>query len=286
MSRPDEGLIHAWLDGELDAAEAARVERLVRDDAAWAAAAADARGFIAASDRILRSLDDVPANVVPAAGATPPAAPDVIPIAAARAPDRRMPWWTMRVAALLVVAVGVTIVVRRSPDDVTGTRPPAQSRAAPAAPTVTAAPQAAPRATQRATGQAAPQAQRKPAPTAARTAEADQAPAAPAPEARALIAPQAAKAKEATNAPANVVAALAAAAGERRAAAAPEVVCYRAQGGAAFRTQRLSDSTVARLTPEATGNARMDTPPLRVRGDTVFLVPTGVAFRVSCPATP
>lgn len=332
MSRPDEGLIHAWLDGELDAAEAARVERLVRDDAAWAAAAAEARGFIAASDRILRSLDDVPANVVPAAGATPPAAPDVIPIAT-RAPERRMPWWTMRVAALLIVAVGVTIVVRRSPDDVTGTVPAPQPLTAPAAPAVNAAPQA--------TQQATPLTQQKPAAPATRTAEAEKAPAAPAPEARALVAPQAAKAKEATNAPANVVtapapapaaaaprAALGAAAaqtaaagaatsdeakksaaaladaparaermqatpklapvtttsaGERRAAAAPEIVCYRAQGGAVFRTQRLTDSTVARLAPDAT---RMDVPPLRVRGDSAFLVPTGVAFRVSCPATP
>ena len=49
MSRPDEGMIHAWLDRELDAADAARIEALVRDDAEWAAAAAAARGFIAAS---------------------------------------------------------------------------------------------------------------------------------------------------------------------------------------------------------------------------------------------
>ena len=44
MSHPDEGLIQAWLDGELDAAEAARIVRLVREDATWAAAAAEARG--------------------------------------------------------------------------------------------------------------------------------------------------------------------------------------------------------------------------------------------------
>ncbi len=65
MSHPDEGLIHAWLDGELDAEEAARVERLVADDKAWAAAAAEARGLIAASARILSHLDSVPGDVVP-----------------------------------------------------------------------------------------------------------------------------------------------------------------------------------------------------------------------------
>lgn len=65
MSHPDEGLIHAWLDGELDAEEAARVERLVAEDAAWAAAAAEARGLIAASARILSHLDSVPGDVLP-----------------------------------------------------------------------------------------------------------------------------------------------------------------------------------------------------------------------------
>ena len=71
MSHPDEGLIQAWLDGELDAAEAARIVRLVREDATWAAAAAEARGFLAASDRVLHALDDVPGQGMP------PAAPDV-----------------------------------------------------------------------------------------------------------------------------------------------------------------------------------------------------------------
>ena len=121
MPRPDEGLIHTWLDGELDAADAARVEALVRDDREWAAAAAEARGLIAASARIVGALDHVPANVIPktevgarasdgGAGATP--------IAGGIGPaGRRMPWWTMRIAALLVVAVGTALVVSRSPDD-------------------------------------------------------------------------------------------------------------------------------------------------------------------------
>ena len=53
MPHPDEGLIHAWLDGELDAAESARIEALVRSDPEWASAAAEARGLAAASARII-----------------------------------------------------------------------------------------------------------------------------------------------------------------------------------------------------------------------------------------
>jgi hypothetical protein len=75
-------------------------------------------------------------------------------------------------------------------------------------------------------------------------------------------------------------------AGERRAAAAPEIVCYLAPGGALVRAQRLTDSTVARLAAGGAANARTDVPPLRVNGDTAFLATGEFAFRVSCPATP
>ena len=67
MPHPDEGLIHAWLDGELDAAEAARVEALVASDPEWAVAAMEARGLLAASTLIVGALDRVPANVMPRA---------------------------------------------------------------------------------------------------------------------------------------------------------------------------------------------------------------------------
>jgi len=40
MSRPDEGMIHAWLDGELTAEEGAELERRVASDPEWAAAVA------------------------------------------------------------------------------------------------------------------------------------------------------------------------------------------------------------------------------------------------------
>ncbi len=113
MSHPDEGLIHAWLDGELDAEEAARVERLVAEDAAWAAAAAEARGLIAASARILSHLDSVPGDVLPkdsrsgggVAGGT--AAP------ATRRANKGFtvqPW--MRLAAGFVLVAGVGFAAR------------------------------------------------------------------------------------------------------------------------------------------------------------------------------
>ena len=97
MPHPDEGLIHAWLDGELDAAEAARVEALVASDADWAAAAAEARGLIAASARIVGTLDRVPANVVPK-------------VPAARPASRR---WAWRAAAALALMAGSAVVLER-----------------------------------------------------------------------------------------------------------------------------------------------------------------------------
>lgn len=96
MPHPDEALIHAWLDGELDAAEAARVEAFVARDADWASAAAEARGLIAASSRIVGALDHVNANVIPR-----------------EAPTRRAPrWWMARIAALLVLVAGTAVVLR------------------------------------------------------------------------------------------------------------------------------------------------------------------------------
>jgi hypothetical protein len=111
MPRPDEGLIHAWLDGELSPDEAARVEQLVRDDAEWSAAAAEARGLVAASSRILGALDDVPGDVMPrgsraggGAGTATRERTKPRPRFAAR------PW--VRAAAGVVLVVGTTVAVR------------------------------------------------------------------------------------------------------------------------------------------------------------------------------
>src|SRR3954465_11758375 len=67
MQHPDEGTIHAWLDGALTADEAVGVEAHVKQCAQCQAAVAEARGFIAASSRILTALDNAPRGVIPAA---------------------------------------------------------------------------------------------------------------------------------------------------------------------------------------------------------------------------
>ncbi|MCE9601749.1 MAG: zf-HC2 domain-containing protein [Gemmatimonadetes bacterium] len=107
--RPDDGLIHAWLDGELGAEEAARVERLVAEDAEWAAAAAEARGLMAASTRILGALDVVAGDVIPRGGS---AAGTFAPtVDGSRAPTARVTRWAvptwMRVAAGVALVAGV-----------------------------------------------------------------------------------------------------------------------------------------------------------------------------------
>jgi hypothetical protein len=96
MQHPDEGTIHAWLDGALSPDEAARVEAHARECPECAAAVAEARGFIAASSRILTALDNVPRGVVPATVA-----------------KKRFDPFVWRIAAtLLVVAAGTLVVVR------------------------------------------------------------------------------------------------------------------------------------------------------------------------------
>ena len=96
MQHLDEGTIHSWLDGALSADEAARVEAHVNGCPQCASAVAEARGFIAASSRILTALDDAPRGVVPVA-----------------APRKRVNLLVWRVAAtVLVVAAGTLVVIR------------------------------------------------------------------------------------------------------------------------------------------------------------------------------
>lgn len=105
MSRPDEGLIHQWLDGECTPEESAHIERLVATDPDWAAAVAEARGLIAASSRIVQSLDAVPRAM--------PAGAKAAPATRADKPTRHFtatPW--MRLAAVLVVVIGTAYVLR------------------------------------------------------------------------------------------------------------------------------------------------------------------------------
>ena len=126
---PEEGLIHAWLDDALGAAEAERIEAHVRGCAECQARVAEARGLIAGASRIVAALDDAPAATRPgwatsaatAAGATS----DVTPIT--RAPDA-LPegslWRWLRVtpgraalAATILVAIGITLTHNRVAED-------------------------------------------------------------------------------------------------------------------------------------------------------------------------
>ncbi len=65
MQHLEEGTIHAWLDGELQADEALAFEAHVAECSDCAAAVAEGRGLIAASSRIVSALDVVPADVIP-----------------------------------------------------------------------------------------------------------------------------------------------------------------------------------------------------------------------------
>ena len=117
MSHPDEGTIHAWLDGALPAAEAAAFEARLAADPTLQAAVAEARGLIAASSRILGALDAVPGNVVPKPRSLHEG---VASIEAARAQanarqagtaaPRRWSAQRWAAAAMLVVAVGAGVL--------------------------------------------------------------------------------------------------------------------------------------------------------------------------------
>ena len=108
----DEGTIHAWLDGALDAAESERVERHAAECAACAAAVAEARGLVAGASRILGALDHVPGGVVPR------------PAAGAAATRQARPLWRVlrftparaAAAAVLILAAGTTLVLRNQPN--------------------------------------------------------------------------------------------------------------------------------------------------------------------------
>ncbi len=121
MSRPDEGLIHTWLDGESTPEEAARIERLVATDPAWAAAVAEARGLVAASSRIVQALDAVPKAM--------PAGSRAAPTPAAASRYRVRPW--MRLAAGFVLVAGTAYLLREEPSPF---EPTAQGDIAPPAP--------------------------------------------------------------------------------------------------------------------------------------------------------
>lgn len=113
MKHPDEGMVHAWLDGALDDADAHELEAHVAECAECAPRVAEARGLIAASSRIVSQLDGVPARVVPMV------VPMMLPIVAPRAgaPQRvARAWWRspgLAAAALFCVTTATWVAVRR-----------------------------------------------------------------------------------------------------------------------------------------------------------------------------
>ena len=110
MQHPDEGTIHAWLDGALTADEARALEAHVAGCAQCAAAVTEARGLLAASSRILFALDAVPGGVLPAAEPNGVKDERVIPIG--RSSLWRSPVW--RAAAAIVLVGSVSWLATRS----------------------------------------------------------------------------------------------------------------------------------------------------------------------------
>jgi hypothetical protein len=126
---PDEGLIHAWLDDGLGAAEGDRIAAHVSGCAACQARVAEARGLIAGASRIVAVLDDAPAGTRPgwaqtarldtgSVGGGAPVGSPVDPV-----PQRSL-WRWLRVtparaalAATILVAIGITLTHDRVSED-------------------------------------------------------------------------------------------------------------------------------------------------------------------------
>jgi len=110
MQHPDEGTIHAWLDGAVPEAEARAIEAHVTACDQCGSAVAEARGFMAASSRILSALDEVPGGVLPASSAVPVTRADAA-VSVSRYERRRRLGVYARIAAALafVTAGGVTL---------------------------------------------------------------------------------------------------------------------------------------------------------------------------------
>ncbi|HKY96853.1 MAG TPA: zf-HC2 domain-containing protein [Gemmatimonadaceae bacterium] len=124
MQHPEEGIIHAWLDGELPAEEAAALEAHAATCADCSAKVAEARGLIAASSRIVSALDIVPGGVIPAAR------------------QARRPWYAstqLRAAAAVLIVAGASALVmrnggKRAMEDAVTVSAPLSTEQAPAAP--------------------------------------------------------------------------------------------------------------------------------------------------------
>ena len=112
----DEGTIHAWLDGALDAASAERVAAHVASCEACSALAAEARGLIAGASRVVSALDEVPAGTRPGWAQAPVVEGAAQPGTMRNSGDDQSLWRRLRVtparaaiAATILVALGVTL---------------------------------------------------------------------------------------------------------------------------------------------------------------------------------
>jgi hypothetical protein len=112
----DEGTIHAWLDGALDAASAERVAAHVASCEACSALAAEARGLIAGASRVVSALDAVPAGTRPGWAQAPVVEGAAQPGTMRSSGDDQSLWRRLRVtparaaiAATILVALGVTL---------------------------------------------------------------------------------------------------------------------------------------------------------------------------------
>lgn len=121
---PDEGTLHAYIDGELPGAEAKALEAHVAGCASCSAALAEARGLVAATSQVISALD-----AAPAAARSPAAVVGRASTARAarvsRPPIFRMPY--ARAAALLLLVGGSAFVADRSGMFDGGARPRAVS---------------------------------------------------------------------------------------------------------------------------------------------------------------
>ena len=125
-THPDEGTIHAWLDGALDAPTTAGISDHVRTCPVCAERVAEARGLIAGASRIVASLDDVPAGTRAGwAQSAPETGPAAAPAVASPRDEGSLWRWLhvtparAAIAATVLVAIGITMTRTRSgPDEI------------------------------------------------------------------------------------------------------------------------------------------------------------------------
>lgn len=138
---PEEGTLHAYIDGELSPVEAASLEAHVAGCESCAASLAEARGLVAAAARAIAALDVAPSSPRSAPSTRTAAVPIRRTI---RAPIFRPSY--ARAAALLLLVGGTAVVVDRSGTLEREATPRAELVTADAPTTTQVAPTAAPEA--------------------------------------------------------------------------------------------------------------------------------------------